>query len=471
MAPLSGHGPASSRLFALALAMLLSSLGTSIANVALPSLQTAFSATFGEVQWVVLAYLLVVTSTIVGAGRLGDLVGRRRLLLGGLAVFALASGAAALAPDLAFLIAARAVQGLGAAIMMALTVASVTDVVARERTGAAMGLLGTVSAVGTALGPSLGGALVSWAGWPAVFAVLAGAGAATLLVGLRYLPASAAVDSRPASFDFPGMLLLALALGSYALATTLGGGSPGAFNALLAVLSIVGVVAFILVERRSASPLLRIELLAERRLSSALLSLGLVTTIVMATLVVGPFYLSDVLGLRPVETGLVMSIGPGVAALVGIPAGRLVDAYGSERVAVAGLVAVALGSVLMMILPGWLGAGGYVVGLAVITAGYALFQAANSTSVMADAPQDCRGLTSALLGLARNLGLVTGASAMGAIFALGSNGVATIGLAAGRETGMMLTFAAAAVLAVVALAITIGARGERPAPLEWNSNR
>src|SRR4051812_12802313 len=133
------------RLGALALAMLLPSLGTSIANVALPTLAKSFDAPMQDVQWVVISYLLAVTTLIVGAGRLGDLVGRRRLLLAGIGTFAAASVLCAIAPNLGVLIAARALQGLGAAIMMALTVAAVGDVVPGERTGSAMGRLGTVS--------------------------------------------------------------------------------------------------------------------------------------------------------------------------------------------------------------------------------------------------------------------------------------------------------------------------------------
>ena len=153
--------------------MLLPSLGTSIANVALPTLAISFGATMAQVQWVVISYLLVVTSCIVGMGRLGDIIGRSRLLLTGMALFAAASAVSVLSPSLWILVTSRAVQGLGAAVMMALTIAMVGDMVPKERIGSAMGLLGTVSAVGTALGPSLGGVLIAAFGWPAVFAVLA----------------------------------------------------------------------------------------------------------------------------------------------------------------------------------------------------------------------------------------------------------------------------------------------------------
>ena len=153
----------------LSLSMLLSSFGTSITNVGLSTLAQAFDASFQEVQWIVLAYLLAITTLIVSAGRLGDIIGRRRLLLAGIVLFTAASVLCGVAPTLWLLIAARAAQGLGAAIMMALTMAFVGETVPKARTGSAMELLGTTSAIGTALGPSLGGVLIAGAGWRAIF--------------------------------------------------------------------------------------------------------------------------------------------------------------------------------------------------------------------------------------------------------------------------------------------------------------
>lgn len=189
MHPHSDSRPAVRRaLAALSLSVLLSSLGTSIANVGLPTLAQAFGASFQEVQWIVLAYLLAITTLIVGAGRLGDIVGRRRLLLAGILLFTVASVLCGAAPTLWLLIAARAAQGLGAAVMMALTMAFVGETVPKAKTGSAMGLLGTMSAVGTALGPSLGGVLISGFGWRAIFLVNAPLGILTLLLAHRHLP-------------------------------------------------------------------------------------------------------------------------------------------------------------------------------------------------------------------------------------------------------------------------------------------
>lgn len=439
------------RLFALSLAMLLPSLGTSIANVALPTLAASFEAPFHDVQWIVIAYLIAVTALVVAAGRLGDLFGRRRLLLAGIAVFALASAAGAFAGNLWLVVAARAAQGAGAAVMMALTVAAVGDVVPKEATGRAIGLLGTVSAVGTALGPSLGGALVAAFGWQSVFAFMALAGAVALVIGVRLFPQDAARGPRRLQLDPAGTLLLALSLGAYALATTLDA-APGVV-ALLAAAAALGLAAFVAVELHVESPLIRLPLLRDRTLGAGLAALAIVSAIVMATLVVGPFYLADVQGLSAVDVGLVMSVGPGVSALTGVPAGRLVDRLGPYAVALTGLAAVLAGSLSMMSLHGAIGVAGYAVSLATITAGYALFQAAGNTAVMNGAAAERRGLVSALLALARNLGLVTGASLMGAVFALGSGGIAPLGLAPGSTSGLQLTFAVAAAAAGIALAV------------------
>ena len=302
-------------LASLALSVLLSSLGTSIANVALPNLAEAFNASFQEVQWIVLAYLLAITTLIVSAGRLGDMVGRRRLLIGGIALFTVASFLCGIAPTLWLLIAARALQGLGAAAMMALTMAFVGETVPKEKTGSAIGLLGTMSAIGTALGPSLGGLLIAGPGWRAIFFINLPLGALTLFLAHRYLPVD---QQKPktegAGFDTIGTLLLALTLAAYALAMTSGRGSFGPLNMILLLAACFGVALFILVETRSASPLIRMAMFRKRELSASLATSALVSTVMMATLVVGPFYLSRTLGLDAALVGLVLSIGPLVMA-------------------------------------------------------------------------------------------------------------------------------------------------------------
>ncbi|MBP4048830.1 MFS transporter [Chromobacterium violaceum] len=434
----------------LSLCVLLSSLGTSIANVALPELARAFGASFQQAQWVVLAYLLAVTALIVGVGRLGDLAGKRRLLLAGILLFSLASLAAGLA-SFRWLLAARALQGLGAAAMLALALAFVADVAPKERTGRAMGWLGSMSAAGTALGPSLGGALLSAWGWPAVFLALAPAGAAVFLLALRSLPADAPPADR-IRFDLAGALLLALALTAYALAMTSGRGRFGPMNLALLLASAAGVAAFVRVEMRVEAPLVRIGLLRDPALAGSLIAGALVAAVMMGTLVIGPFHLSRALGLDVVATGLAMSVGPAISALAGVPAGRLTDRFGAERICLAGLVAMLAGAALIAASPAALGLAGYLAPLVVLTAGYALFQASNNTLVMAGLPADRRGLVSGLLNLARNLGLVTGASALGAVFAAAAGGSIVDARPEAVAWATRAAFAAAALITAAAIA-------------------
>ncbi len=375
-------------LASLSLSMLMSSLDTSIANAALPTLARAFNAPFGAVQWIVLAYLIAVTSLIVTVGRIGDIIGRRRLLLVGIALFTVASLACGIAPTLPALIAARAAQGLGAAIMMALTLTFVRDAAPQQKTGSAMGLLGTMSAVGTTLGPSLGGILIATVGWRAIFLVNVPLGVLNIVLAHRYLPGDSDVKTSRTETTLLGLTLkpFALAFRDHAI-----GGS-------LAVSAVVSMV-------------------------------------MMATLVVGPFYLSREFGLSTALVGLVLSVGPLVAALTGVPAGRLVDRLGGQRMVAAGLLGIASGSALLAIMPVRFGVAGYISSIVVMTASYALFQAANNTVIMVQAGAEQRGAVSGMLSLSRNLGLIAGTSAMGALYV---------------AAGMRVTFATAAALMIIA---------------------
>ena len=381
----------------LALSMLLASLGTSIANIALPELAAAFPAPFAQVQAVVVAYLAALTLSVVSAGRLADRYGAKNILLAGLALFASASLLCALAPNLWLLIAARALQGIGAAFLMTLAMTLMRQTASAARIGRAMGLLGTVSALGTALGPTLGGLLIPLAGWRAVFWVLVPLAVLALVLALSLLP----------------------------------NGS----------------------QHKSAQPS-RLWSVINRELLPNLLINLLVAAVMMTTLVVGPFYLGAALGLTATQVGLVMSVGPLISIVSGVPSGHLVDAWGSRRVLVMGLLLLAAGSGLLALLPNAIGIAGYVLAIIVLTPGYQLFQAANNTAALAQTPSQQQGTVSGLLGLSRNLGLIVGASAMGAVFAaaVGTDAFA-LAPASAIAAGMRQTFLLAGMLMLAALAI------------------
>jgi predicted MFS family arabinose efflux permease len=270
-----------------------------------------------------------------------------------------------------------------------------------------MGLLGTTSAVGTALGPSLGGLLIAAFGWRAVFFALAPLGLVALVLAWRYLPV-----------DRPAVL---------------------AERATLRV---------------NARTLLT--LLKGRALSAALAANALVSTVMMSTLVVGPFYLTRTLGLPTEAVGVALSLGPVVTALTGIPAGRLTDRFGAERVAIAGLTGMASGALALAMLPSALGVVAYLLPIAVLTSAYGFFQTANNAAVMTDVATDRRGVTSGLLNFSRNLGLMAGASLMGSVFAIAASHVDIAMVApAAVASGMRATFIVATALIVVALTIAL----------------
>ncbi|WP_313065393.1 MFS transporter [Achromobacter animicus] len=462
--PVSSSSSRLSLLACLSLSMLLASLGTSIANVGLPAFAHAFGASFQAVQWVVLAYLLAITTAVVSAGRLGDLIGRRRLMLAGIAWFTVASVTCAAASGLWTLVAARAAQGLGAAVLMTLAMAFASEATQKGRAGSAMGLLGTMSAAGTALGPTLGGALIAGPGWRAIFLVNLPLGLLAFWLAWRHLPREPQrAAARKMRFDWLGSVLLSLTLAVYALSMTLGRGSFGTFNGVLLAAAAGGAGLFAWVQSRTANPLVRPAMMASPVLAGGFAANALVATVMMATLVVGPFFLAGALGLDAMRVGMAMSCGPLVAALAGVPAGRCVDRLGARPMTLAALIAMTGASAMLPVASEAFGVTGYVVALCVLTAGYALFQAANNTAVMAGAGSNDRGAVSGMLNLSRNLGLITGASAMGAVFAVGAGATALVDAAPAQlSAGLHTTFVMAAVLCALAMA-AVAVGGLRPA--------
>jgi MFS family permease len=237
---------------------------------------------------------------------------------------------------------------------------------------------------------------------------------------------------------------------------TLGRGSFGLLNMALLSAAVLGAGLFVLAESKVTSPLIRLAMFRDRVLRASLAMSALVSTVMMATLVIGPFYLARALGLEAVLVGLVLSAGPLAAALAGVPAGRMADRFGAQRMTLVGLVGMVAGTGALAMLPATLGIPGYIAPIIVITVGYALFQTANNTAVMTGVSPDQRGVISGMLNLSRNLGLITGASVMGTVFATGAASANL--LTAPPEalvSGMRLTFAVATGLLLLALAIAL----------------
>lgn len=453
-------------LLALGLSTLLPMLAGSMANMALPALGQAFAVPFASLRWVLVAYLLGLTSLTLVAGRLGDRFGRRRLLLWGLVLFALASLLCALAPGsgwlgFGWLLAARILQGMGAACMLALALALMGQLVPPARRGRAMGLLGTLSACGTALGPSFGGLLIDPLGWQAPFLLLVPLGLLALVAALIGLP-----EDEPGRKDEginPGSLLALLtALFCYGVLLSVGGGH------LLWLLPIAVLAAAIFVrsERNASTPLLPLALLHEPALRGGLLGSALVASVMVLTLLIGPFYLRGVFGLSLTEVGLWISGGPLLAACTGLPAGWLVDRIGSTLVVRLGLGIMLIATLGLVASPISWGPLGYLLPILLLTTGYALFQTANNSAVVGAASEQHRGAVAGLLTLSRNLGQLTGAAGLGGLFAalVGGGNLGGAGATALRS-GMQLGFALAGLLIGLGLWVA-GAQTRRALALD-----
>lgn len=440
----------------LAAIIFLSSLGGSVPNVGLPALSRAFTISFPQAQWIVLAYFLAVISLIVNAGRLADSLGRQRLLLAGLLLFGLASLAAGAAWSFWFLIAARALQGMGGAIMLVLAITLVCDIVSPARLASALGLLGAMSGLGTAAGPSLGGLLIAGFGWRALFLVNVPICLAIAWMVYRTVPPTlhpAAARWRP---DWAGTFLLIVTLCAYCYAATPESGRFAAGNLAALTLALVGAAGFVLIERRAADPLLRLGMFRDLSLCGNLGMSVIGSTVIMAMLVVGPFYLVDGLHITPAKAGLALSAGPVTSAIAGIPIGRLVDRLGSVAMSLAGLVIMGAGAGTLAFSKGIIGLPHFVGSSIVVIGGYAVFQIANNAAVMAKSSSTTRGTFAGLINLSRNIGLVTGASLMASIFSAAAHGVhGETPAASAAAYGLKTAFATAVGLSALAVAIGI----------------
>ncbi|MCF7672948.1 MFS transporter [Bacillus subtilis] len=448
----------STRLAVVALsgAILLASMAVSITSVALPALSHSFNVPIAAVQWVVLIYLLSVTISIVLAGRCADLFGQRFILLCGLTIFTASSLFCAIAPNLTTLIIARAIQGIGGAILMALPISVIRGMVSGERTGSAMGLLASMSAVGTALGPALGGLLIAGFGWRSAFVLLTICGSILFVMAIRAIPASAPAHKTSHKLDLSGVFLLAIVLFLYALISSGQQNVLGLRLPLIIPAILLMLILFIIVEVKSPSPLVPLQVLRNPAISASLITNWLISSVMMAMLVVGPLYLSFGLLLGEAQTGLIVAVGPVVAALAGIPAGCFTDRFGVKHILTAGLAAMSMALICMAYLPVQIGITGYILSLVMLTPCFQLFLTANNTAIMNAAPEHQRGIVSGLMGLSRNLGFMTGASVMATIFitALGQEDLvhATVNSVSSAFTVTLLT---AAGMALISLIITL----------------
>jgi len=414
-------------LLTVALATFMTYLDNNIVNVAIPDIQRDLRLTTAGLEWVVSAYILVFAALLLAGGRLADVFGRRRLFLVGLGVFTAASLAASLAGGVDVLIAARAAQGLGAALVTPTTLAiiSATWTDPRERAGA-VAAWSAVGAVALAVGPLLGGILSQDASWPWIFAINVPVGVAVLAMAVRVLPAD---DARVARrLDAVGLMTSALALGALTWAliegTARGWTAASVLGALAAAL-VLGV-AFVVVERRSADPMVDLALLANRVFAGGIVAQMLWAFGLFGIYFFTSIYLQNVLGFSPTRAGLAFVPMAACMIIGAIASDRLAVAVGSHRLVGAAMTLMGAGIGSVSLLGAHSSFGALMPSFVAIGIGGGLTTPLTA-SVLGVLPADQSGIASGLFNASREVAGLLGITVIGAVISAREHAVAAVG--------------------------------------------
>ena len=446
----------------LSVAQFMVILDVTVVNVALPSIGEALGFASADLQWVITAYVLFTGGLLLLGGRAADLLGHRRVFLAGLAVFTAASLASGLAPSSEALVAARAAQGLGAALLTPAALSIITTTYVGGQRAAALSAWGALGSAGAAAGVVLGGVLTTGLGWEWVFFVNVPVGLAVGALTLRLVPAAGAALAARGQLDLPGAasVVAGLVLLVYAIEGT---GEHGWWSLrTLALLALAGALlaGFLALERRAPRPLVPPATWRVRSLVSGVTLMFGATGVLIGAFFLNSLYLQRVLDASPLETGLAFLPLTLVIGLGAHLASRVIARIGVRGLAVAGLGAMAAGALLLAaapdrasyftdLLPGFL-----VLGLGV---GFA-FPAASVTT-MSDVRHEQAGLASGLMTTGHEIGAALGVAVFSAVATAGS-GAATSALtfAEGYEDGFFAGAVLALALAAVALATVPAAR-------------
>ena len=404
-------------LLAVGVGAYMSALDNSIVNAILPILTRDFGTDVATIEWVVTTYLLVQSGLLLSFGRLGDMRGHKRIYAAGFGFFVLASALCGLAPSPAFLVGARALQAIGASMLIANAPAILTHAFPPRQRGRVLGWQSTAVYLGVATGPPLGGWLATLIHWRAVFYVNVPIGLLALLLCLRDVPDDAPAGRRE-RFDLIGAGVYVLGLIALLLALNQGHAWGWSSPPVLACLALgLGLlVLFGRIELRAPAPMLDLGLFRRRAFSAPVLSAVLNYMSVSSTFFLVPFYLIQGRGLSPGQAGLILTAQPIVMAATASFSGALSDRVGSRLPATLGMAVLSFGLFLVSRL-GTATPFAYVAGaLAIVGLGIGLFTSPNNSAVMGAVPAQRRGVASGVLATARTLGNVLGIGMAGAIF-------------------------------------------------------
>jgi len=404
-------------LSAVGMGVFLATIDGSIVNVSLPTMERSFQTDFALVQWVVLAYLLTVTTLMLGIGRLADIYGKKPIYTTGFIVFTIGSVLCGLSPTIYLLIGSRVVQAVGAAMIMALGMAIVTEAFPRSERGRALGIMGTIVSIGITLGPTLGGFIIQNLSWHWIFFVNLPIGIIGTFMVTRFVPSFKPPGGQ--RFDYLGALTLCVSLLLLLVALTLGQRNGFSDPIVLIMIGsfIILLGAVIFIELRMEQPMIDLRLFRNSLFSVSLTSGFIIFICLSGSLILMPFYIQNVLGYDVQQTGLLMATVPVMLGIVAPISGSLSDRFGSRLITVVGLVVLAIGFLAVSSLDAETTTMGYILRFLPVGLGMGIFQSPNNSAIMGAAPRDRLGIASGMLAVTRTLGQTTGIAILGALWA------------------------------------------------------
>jgi EmrB/QacA subfamily drug resistance transporter len=410
-----------------AIGVFMATLDSSIVNISLPTIAHYFgTALTGAVEWVIIAYLVVIAGVLLTIGRLADMIGRKPIWVAGLIIFTLGSAISGASVSLGMLIAARALQGLGGALIMAISPAMLTGSFPPQERGRALGMNAVIVALGVSVGPTLGGIITEHFTWRWIFYVNVPIGIIGIIATLRVL--TERFHRNPGRFDPWGAILLAIGLVTLTAGLSFGqewGWTSPLLIGTLAI-SVITFVLLVIVEHRVSDPIIKFSLLHNRVFLSANVSLILSFLALFAVSFMLPFYLEELRNFSTEQAGLLLTPLPLTIAVVAPFSGALADRIGTRWLAAGGLTIACIGLVFISQLNAQSSVWDIIWRLVLTGVGQALFQSPNNSALMGAAPRGQQGVASGFLGTGRVMGQSLSVALAGAIFA--SLGGATAGL-------------------------------------------
>lgn len=387
----------------------MATLDGTVVNVALPVMVKDLHTDMESIQMVVIAYLIAVVASILLFGRLGDIKGKGRLFMFGTVVFTVGSLMAGLSHDLNTLIVSRVIEGVGGAAAMANNQGIITEVFPADERGRALGISGVSVALGTMLGPPLGGLIVTYLSWNYIFLINVPVGVVGFLLALKLLPRGQKTRQK---VDFRGAVSLAAAviLFFFALLTGQNAGYDKYYIILAFAACVAVFVLFILFERKSSQPIVDLSLFKNSLFTISIICVLIQFFAMSGISIIQPFYIEDVLKIDPGMTGLIMMSFPIVMGIMSPLSGYISDKVGAAKITLVGLVVMTVGLFLLSTMTAAEPVYKLVIFLCVVGFGAGVFSAPNTSLIMSTAPKEKLGIVGSVNAFTRNFGSVTGIS-------------------------------------------------------------